>query len=74
MNWVSKPPMPFCLVPIGTLCQALKFSMCTHEGQAVVYTHCCPAAFSFSAAAMNSFHVFGAAGSSPAFFRASRLI
>ncbi len=26
-NCASNPPMPFCLVPIGTLCQALKFSM-----------------------------------------------
>ena len=36
VNCVSKPPMPFCLVPIGTLCQALKFSMCIHDGQLVV--------------------------------------
>ena len=28
--------MPFSLVPIGRLCQALKFSTCTHEGQPVV--------------------------------------
>ncbi len=33
---VSKPSMPFDLVPIGTLCQALKFSMCIHDGQPVV--------------------------------------
>ena len=36
VNSVSRPPMPFCLVPIGTLCQALKFSMCIHDGQLVV--------------------------------------
>ncbi len=33
---VSRPPKPFCSVPIGTLCQALKFSMCTQDGQLVV--------------------------------------
>ena len=66
--------MPFCLVPIGTLCQALKFSMCIQEGQLVVYTHCCPEAFSFSAAASTSFQVFGAfSGSRPAFLKASLL-
>ena len=36
VNCVSKPPMPFCLVPIGMLCQALKFSTCLQEGQLVV--------------------------------------
>jgi len=36
VNCVSKPPMPFCFVPIGTLCQALKFSTCVHDGQLVV--------------------------------------
>jgi len=55
-----------------TLCQALKFSMCIHEGQLVVYVHCCPEAFSFSAAASTSFQVLGALfGSSPAFLKAS---
>ena len=38
VNCVSKPPMPFCFVPIGTLGQALKFSMCTQEGHEVVST------------------------------------
>jgi hypothetical protein len=36
VNWVSSPAMPFCLVPIGRLCQALKFSTCTQDGQPVV--------------------------------------
>ena len=36
VNCVSSPPMPFSLVPIGTLCQALKFSMCIQDGQLVV--------------------------------------
>ena len=36
MAFLSKPPMPFCLVPIGTLCQALKFSMWVQDGQLVV--------------------------------------
>jgi hypothetical protein len=36
LNSVSVPAMPFCLVPIGTLCQALKFSMCIHAGHPVV--------------------------------------
>ena len=66
--------MPFCLVPMGTLCQALKFSMCIHEGQLVVYTHCCPAALSFSAAAMTSFQVLGGTGARPAFLNASLLM
>ena len=74
VNWVSRPAMPFSLVPIGTLCQALKFSMCVQDGQLVVYTHCCPEALSFSAAAANSFHVLGALfGSRPAFLKASLL-
>ena len=67
--------MPFSLVPIGRLCQALKFSTCTQEGQPVVYTQPCPAAFSFSAALVNSFQVFGALfGSRPAFLKASLLM
>ena len=33
VNTVSMPAMPFSLVPIGTLCQALKFSMCIQDGQ-----------------------------------------
>ncbi len=36
LNWVSSPSIPFDLVPIGRLCQALKFSMWTHDGQPVV--------------------------------------
>jgi hypothetical protein len=36
VNWVSSPAIPFCRVPIGRLCQALKFSTCTQEGQPVV--------------------------------------
>ena len=60
LNSVSTPAMPFSLVPIGTLCQAVKFSMCIQDGQPVVYTHCWPEALSFSAAALNSFQVFGA--------------
>ena len=52
--------MPFCLVPIGTLCQALKFSMCIHDGQLVVYTHSWPDALSLSAAAITSVQVAGA--------------
>ena len=43
---VSNPAIPFCLVPIGTLCQALKFSMCIHDGQLVVYGQAWPEAFS----------------------------
>src|SRR5688572_29187517 len=67
-NSVLKPPMPFSCVPIGRLCQALKFSMCTHDGQPVEYTHCWPEALSLPAATANSFQVFGAfSGSSPAF-------
>ena len=36
VNSVSMPAKPFSLVPIGTLCQALKFSMCIQDGQPVV--------------------------------------
>ena len=32
-------PKPFSLVPIGWLCQAEKFSSCTHEIQPVVKPH-----------------------------------
>src|SRR5688572_30883514 len=68
LNSVLVPAMPFSRVPIGRLCQELKFSICTHDGQPVVYTHCWPEALSLPAAWPNSFHVFGAfSGSSPAF-------
>jgi hypothetical protein len=33
---VSTPAIPFSRVPMGTLCQALKFSMCTQDGHALV--------------------------------------
>ena len=36
LNSVSIPPMPFSFVPMGTLCQAEKFSMCIQDGQPVV--------------------------------------
>src|SRR5687767_5080563 len=73
-NRVSRPPKPFSLVPIGTLCQALKFSMCIQDGQLVVYGQEWPDAFSFSAAATTSFQVLGGLfGSRPAFLKASLL-
>ena len=75
LNSVSVPAMPLSFVPMGTLCHAEKFSMCIQDGQPDVYTHCCPAAFSLSAAAWNSFHVCGGLlGSRPAFLKASLLM
>src|SRR5436190_458028 len=74
-NCASKPAIPFSRVAIGTLCQALKFSICSHEGQLVVYGQACPEAFSLSAMTRNSFHVFGGlVGSRPAFLTASLLM
>ena len=71
-NSLSMPPSPFSLVPMGTLCQAEKFSMCTHEGHVVVYAHCAPEALSLSAYSTSSFQVRGGLfGSSPAFLKAS---
>src|SRR5580658_4760572 len=68
----SGPPRPLSLVPIGKLCQALKFSICAQLTQAEVKPQGCPAARSFFAASNISGQVTGGfSGSSPAFLNAS---
>src|SRR5689334_10064051 len=73
-NWVSSPAMPFTLVAIGTLCQALKFSIWVQVIQAAVKPQAAPAPRIFFAASNTSGQVFGGfEGSSPAFWNQSLL-
>ena len=59
-NSVSMPAKPLARVPMGWLCQAEKFSICTQDCQPVVKPQGYPAAWVFMAAASSSGQVFGA--------------